>query len=445
MAVNPVVARHAGDQLLLNQHVTRVRNATLTAAGVGGPALTTAAFNAGIVNMQATLKHNAAERLRLEAARNSRSFTSKHGDALAERMHRLCGVANDVDLPEVHVLLARAPNKAKDYAIIQGLIHVQTNASPIPLPVTCAPVPTTKLVDQVFRNFCPGGSGLVFGQGLSPFSIVCDGQAEVEGVRALIKNAQIAEGGASVSLEDAQCITTSDLHFPSNPRSAEEKLYGFSIIVDLFHGVAHPVARSIRNMAICLGPAFHRLADQYADTPTQGMDLVCRALYDIQQDYFRYVADVANGVAGIVPTFRRVVDLVESFRADSLSALPAPWYNLVDAPTNTKGNRDKRSRDDSQPTPRSNTGACTVVNPDADERLVKRFKCSGHKTIRDMTKGHEFEIPKQGGQETCMLWACKGECNGACKRHKMLIRYNRTTINAYHTLTDECGVANPQE
>ena len=119
-------------------------------------------------------------------------------------MHRLCGVGNDVDLPEVHVLLARAPNKAQDYSIIQGLIHVQTNASTIPLPVTCAPVPTTKLVDQVFRNFCPGVSGLVFGQGLSPFSIVCDGQAEVEGVRALIKNAQIAKGGASVSLEDAQ-------------------------------------------------------------------------------------------------------------------------------------------------------------------------------------------------------------------------------------------------
>ena len=154
----------------------------------------------------------------------------------------------------------------------------------------------------------------------------------------MIKNAQIAEGGASVSLEDAQRITTTDVRFPSNPRSAEEKLYRFSIIVDLFHGVGHPVSNSIRNMTIRLGPAFHRLADQYADTPTQGMDLVCRVLYDIQQDYFRYIADVSNGLPGVLPDFRRVIDLVESFRADSLSALPAPWYNLVDAPTNSKGN-----------------------------------------------------------------------------------------------------------
>ena len=85
-------------------------------------------------------------------------------------------------------------------------------------------------------------------------------------------------------MDDAQRITTSDIHFPSNPRAAEEKLYGFSIIVELFHGVRHPVADSICNMAIRLGPAFQQLADQYADTPAQGMDLVCRVLYDIQQD-----------------------------------------------------------------------------------------------------------------------------------------------------------------
>ena len=85
-------------------------------------------------------------------------------------------------------------------------------------------------------------------------------------------------------------ITTSDARFPSNPRAAEEKLYGFSIIVDLFHGVVHPVSVSIRNMAIRLGPAFHQLANQYVDTPTQGMDLVCCVLYDIQlRHYFGWL------------------------------------------------------------------------------------------------------------------------------------------------------------
>ena len=151
-------------------------------------------------------------------------FTGKYGAAIAQRMHRLCNTPDDARLPDVHNLLVKAPNKSHDYAIIQGLIQECTQASAVPLPVTCVPLTTTKLVDQVFRNFCPGGSGLVFSQGLFPFSIICDGQAEVEGVRALIKNAQIVEGGASVSLEDAQRITTSDVSFPSNPQSAEEKL-----------------------------------------------------------------------------------------------------------------------------------------------------------------------------------------------------------------------------
>ena len=37
------------------------------------------------------------------------------------------------------------------------------------------PMASTKMVDQVFRAYQPGGTGLKFGQGLSPFSIVLAG------------------------------------------------------------------------------------------------------------------------------------------------------------------------------------------------------------------------------------------------------------------------------
>ena len=86
------------------------------------------------------------------------------------------------------------------------------------------------------------------------------------------------------------------------------------------------------------------------------------------------------------------------------------------------------------------------MNPYADDKLIKRFKASGHKNIRDMIKGHNVEAHKQGNKETCMSWACKGQCNAACKRSGMHIRYTRETITAYHGLLDMCGVAaNPQE
>ena len=62
-------------------------------------------------------------------------------------------------------------------------------ASTVPLTAANAPLATTKLVDDVFRNFVPAGTGLVFAQGLSPFAIVCEGHAETDSVRKALKQA----------------------------------------------------------------------------------------------------------------------------------------------------------------------------------------------------------------------------------------------------------------
>ena len=165
-----------------------------------------------------------------------------------------------------------------------------------------------------------------------------------------------------------------------------------------------------------------------------------------QQDYFAFVSDTAAGRAPATPTFENLSKLVHSFRVDSLSALPAPWYDLIDAPVNGRAKREKRGPAEVKPTPRTNAGARSVMNPYADEKLVKGFKASGHKNIRDVVKGHNVDAPKQGGKETCMSWACKGACNAACKRVGMHVRYTRETITTYHGLMDTCGVAaNPQE
>ena len=50
---------------------------------MGGPGLTTAAFQAGIANMQATLDHN-AERIRHENARSEKTFTGNYGDVIGQ-------------------------------------------------------------------------------------------------------------------------------------------------------------------------------------------------------------------------------------------------------------------------------------------------------------------------------------------------------------------------
>ena len=61
--------------------------------GLGGPGLTNATFTHGVNQIVANATQNANNRLDFEQNRNTRSFTNKHGDALATRVHRLCNVA----------------------------------------------------------------------------------------------------------------------------------------------------------------------------------------------------------------------------------------------------------------------------------------------------------------------------------------------------------------
>ena len=69
----------------------RAEEGMLRNAGVGGPGLTTAAFNQGVANIQNTLQTNATNQLDFERNRANRTFTEKHGDSLAQRLCYLTG------------------------------------------------------------------------------------------------------------------------------------------------------------------------------------------------------------------------------------------------------------------------------------------------------------------------------------------------------------------
>ena len=96
-------------------------------------------------------------------------------------------------LPEIHRLLAKSSSKSHDCAIISMQFVERAQASRVPLNSGCAPMATTKLVDEVFHSFRPGGTGLTFGVGLSPFSIVCEGHAEMNQITKMIKQAELTE------------------------------------------------------------------------------------------------------------------------------------------------------------------------------------------------------------------------------------------------------------
>jgi hypothetical protein len=103
-------------------------------------------------------------------------------------------------------------------------------------------------------------------------------------------------------------------------------------MVDVFHGVGHAISINIRNAVMIIGPFLQRLAAQMGDTEGAGMELICRVMYDMTQDYFGYMMKVAAGVAVIPPDFSRVIDLVSTYRTESLSSLPALWYVIISCP-----------------------------------------------------------------------------------------------------------------
>ena len=127
-----------------------VENSWSPGGGVGGPGLTTNAFNASITNLETTVNNVATQRLDFQCAPAERSFTEKHGDALAQRMHRLCNVANNDHPPKALRLLAKSTTKSHDCAILGNLFREQAQASFVPLTASQLPLATTKLVDDVF-------------------------------------------------------------------------------------------------------------------------------------------------------------------------------------------------------------------------------------------------------------------------------------------------------
>jgi hypothetical protein len=132
------------------------------------------------------------------------------------------------------------------------------------------------MTDQVFRSFKPACTGVTFGEGLSPFACVCEGHAESQAVQLMIKMAEVAESSATLSLTDAERLTSTDVRFPTTPQTAIEKLYAWSVFIDSFHGNGHPVATNIRNFVKAVGPGLHVIYSQAAVPATRMDRVTCR-------------------------------------------------------------------------------------------------------------------------------------------------------------------------
>ena len=411
----------------------RIKNLQLTRLGYGGAALSSAAFQAGVARLTTTLEDSTQRQLEYQRQQNNKTFTDKYGAHIAQIMYNLTGAADDDHLPPIHRTLAKA-HKGQFYAILQAAFQARALASPVPLIEGNLPLVTTKFADEVFRSFQPAHAGLEFAKGLTPFAMVCQGHKEAYQVASMQKRAEMAERGNSLGLDDAATLVATDVRFPTSAQIAAEKLYAFSVAVDLFHGEATEIAMYVRMAVLSIAPALASVQANAA-SKTVGIDLVCRILYDLQQDYFLYVSNLSRfdpaGPPALRPTcphFRSCIDAVRTFRASSLAVLPAPWYSMIEheAPKR-ESSESSGSRGSSGNDSRARANVNPVVNPNADTDLLRRFRDSEHSNITSMIGDTGAKAPKHAGKDVCLTWALKGECTSGCKRAANHVRYSQAT------------------
>ena len=207
--------------------------------GVGGPGLTNAAFTAGVTNLTNTLQATNQATIDYHWDATVKTFANKHGPSQGQHILNLCNVADEAGLPKVHTALVNCP-KSQEYAIIMALFTKRADTMDLPISLANAPLATTCLVDNVFCFYIPGGTGLTFGKGLSPFSIMCEGHKEAADAKTLAHNASFVESGTSTLLSDVKTITSNDVRFLMEVYVTLEKLCGRLVAVNVFHGINHP-------------------------------------------------------------------------------------------------------------------------------------------------------------------------------------------------------------
>ena len=262
--------------------------------------------------------------------------------------------------------------------------------------------------------------------------MVCKGHNEIQAVKKMIQQAQYVESGAGVTLADAESITANDVRMPTTAHTAQEKLYAFSVLVDIFHGANQAISTNVRRMASAIGPVLPTIVAQAA-TEALGMNQVHRVLFDVQQTYFRYCTRIGSDEQNvIVPDFHEVLDKVQTYRADALSDIPASWRSYLDSPAPRSSNQRKRELS-------AKARNAVDVNAKADQAIIRRFESGEWATISDMLKDKEFTMPQHNGADVCLSWALKGRCTMGCKRANQHKTYNSTTNKAINQLLTACG------
>ena len=81
-----------------------------------------------------------------------------------------------------------------------------------------------------------------------------------------------------MSVMDAESLISTSPLMPTKAYEIGDKLSGFSVAVDVFQGINHPIATSVRNFTLAVCPMVHHCGEMMGDTPTKGIEFLIRCL-----------------------------------------------------------------------------------------------------------------------------------------------------------------------
>jgi hypothetical protein len=92
--------------------------------------------------------------------------------------------------------------------------------------------------------------------------VVCQGHANAKKLKRNVKKNEMVSVGGTLSLSDADALTTNNISLPTEPYIAQEKMMGWSVLVNCFHGHATEIATNVCAAVKALLPFVHPLVHQ---------------------------------------------------------------------------------------------------------------------------------------------------------------------------------------
>ena len=299
------------------------------------------------------------------------------------------------------------------------------------------------------------------GDGLNPFSVVCQGHPNTKDALALAdKMATVESGASAISMDDASVFKTKDGRFPHTYGQVTDKLWAYALVVSVYTGPTSDLTTALVAGLVEASPLILQLESLYYHNKSQGLMIAIRVMLYFQRlvaHYFRKARSAPVGTDVPVPDFDRLMDELRMQAYDFLPRMPDTWMEVLkiqvpDVFQTPSPVPRLRGGGDPAPSGTRTPSARSVMNVRFEAKLVSRWiRAKGtqegvHKLsdLRTKWQGEgAYECPKDTthNMDMCLKYHLEKKCTETCPRAKTHRVLGNDQKVMFHAFLDKCQVA----